>query len=125
MSSLRRTPFPGTSTMSAATRSSPGLRALLAALALSCASCREPEPRPDLGSAELRSRVDFLKQEVLGEPTTPGNVVARNDVLWEWANALAAAGVNLPVDLPLNVALVKWAGAEGGEPELPPGLDLP
>ena len=80
---------------------------------------------PTSAARELRARVEQLKKEIQAEPTTAANVVARNEVLWPWANALGAAGFEIPVDLPLHCALVRWAAADGGEPELPPGLDLP
>ena len=92
---------------------------------LAVVGCRPATDLPDLGSDELRSRVEQLKREILSEPTNAANVFDRNDVLWPWANALGVAGVEIPVDLPLHAALVRWGAADGGEPELPEGLDLP
>ncbi len=96
---------------------------LLFALAL--AGCQPNTFLPDLGSDELRTRVELLKEEILTVPTTAANVFDRNEVLWPWANALGLAGVAIPVDLPLHAALVRWGADDGGEPELPVGLDLP
>jgi hypothetical protein len=98
---------------------------VVGATTLALAPQRGDGDLPDLGSRRLRAEVNRLKREIAVEPTTAANVVARVEVLWPWANALGRAGVVIPVDLPLNVALVRWSAADGGEPELPPGLDLP
>lgn len=77
---------------------------LCAAAAISNA---EPlySPERDYLAPELRAAVEALKAEVAaGTPTTLNNLDARLNVLWPWANALAAQGVNLPVELPRIVS---------------------
>lgn len=64
------------------------LALLLAASTVSAASGLPPA---------LRSAVDKLQSEAATEPTGPGNRAARAAVLWDWANAMATAGVQLPV----------------------------
>ncbi len=57
----------------------------------------------DYLSPELRVRVERLKTEVAAEPTTQATIIARADVLWEWANAYSLAGGVIPNDLPLLI----------------------
>ncbi len=62
-------------------------------------------PGKDYLSPELRQAVEALKADVAtGSQTTLNNLDARLDVLWPWANALSAQGVNLPVELPRIVS---------------------
>ena len=46
-------------------------------------------------------------------------------MVWEWANALALSGSRVPPDLPLTVAMIRWAKSDGGEIEKMPGIEMP
>lgn len=81
--------------------------------AVAAAATAEPlyTPERDYLSPELRKAVEALKVEVAaGTPTTLNNLDARLDVLWPWANALSAQGVNLPVELPRIVSQGRQVG---------------
>ena len=58
-------------------------------------------PRP------LRARVERLKQEVAVVETNAETIQGRTSVLWDWANAYAMSGGQLPVNLPAAVAQVR------------------
>jgi hypothetical protein len=73
---------------------------------------------------DLRRRVDELVAVVEREPSTPANASQRIDVVWEWANTLARAGVVPPPDLPPTIAYLRWAERDGWRLALPPGMDL-
>ena len=101
------------------------------ALLLTAAGCVEtPAPAPtkettgaaaaaDPFTPELRARVDRMKQEIATTPTSAENVYARVDVLWDWANAFALEGGDLPINLPVDVAIVRWGQADGKGPTSP------
>ena len=65
----------------------------------------------DYLSAELRSAVEQLKQDVADQPSNRENGVARSQVLWKWANAHALNGGTLPVELPALIARVMGRNA--------------
>ena len=75
-------------------------------------------------SPELRARVDALKKEIETVPTTADNVYARVDVLWDWANAFALKGGDLPINLPVDVAIIRWGQADGVAPDAPMVKDV-
>jgi hypothetical protein len=87
--------------------------ASVAIAAWALAACAEPlyGPGRDFLTPELRAPVEALKAEVAqGAPTTMNNLDARLGVLWPWANALAAQGANLPVELPRVVSQGRQIG---------------
>ena len=112
-------------------RSQPAVLASAAlALLLTAAGCVEtPAPTEESTGAaaatadpftpELRARIDRLKQEIETTPTSAENVYARVDVLWDWANAFALEGGDLPINLPVDVAIVRWGQADGKGPTSP------
>lgn len=53
---------------------------------------------------DLRSRVEKLKSDVRETPTNPTNQTERARVLWDWANAFALDGGDLPVNLTAMLA---------------------
>lgn len=55
---------------------------------------------------ELRAQVEKLKRDVAADPTSRETLRTRTLVLWRWANAYAKNGGLLPVELPINVAMV-------------------
>jgi len=54
----------------------------------------------DYMSAELRSRVEQLKQSVAGEPTSESTIAERAELLADWVDAYALAGGEVGVDAP-------------------------
>lgn len=58
---------------------------------------------------DLRSEVDVLKAFARSENTTPENALARVEVLWRWANAIALQREHLPINLSLFVRSVMMA----------------
>src|SRR5262245_13275324 len=75
-----------------------------------------PQRARDYLSPELRARVERLKQEVAGAPTTAPSYLARARVLWDWGNALALTGAQIPVDLPNIVRRAAQSEAEKSPP---------
>lgn len=73
-------------------------------LALPCAAEPLFGPGRDYLDPELRTQVQGLKAAAAGSPTTLQNLGPRLDVLWRWANAASAEGINLPVELPRVVS---------------------
>ena len=61
----------------------------------------DPFPRP------LRARIERLKREVAVVETSSETIQSRTSVLWDWANAYAIRGGQLPVNLPAVVAQVR------------------
>ena len=66
-------------------------------------------PAQDLESrdylpADLRAEVEALRQEAVGQPTTPTNLKRRLDVLWPWINAYSLTGGPMPVNATLQIA---------------------
>ena len=57
--------------------------------------------------ARLRVQVEKLKRDVVTAPTSRETLRTRALVLWRWANAFAKQGGLLPVELPINVAMVR------------------
>jgi hypothetical protein len=66
---------------------------------------------------ELRRAVESLKRDVAAQPTTPATLAERVDVLWRWVNAYALTGGPIPVNLPLEVSVVRWGVADGRGPD--------
>ena len=97
--------------------------AALVALALLWIGC-SPAPESVQADGDLRHRVEKLIADIEREPTSAHNIFRRTDTLWDWANSFALDGGVLPADLPLTVALVRFAEADGGEVRLPPAIDL-
>ena len=64
-----------------------------------------PDQEDYLGP-QLRERVEILKQEYTRPPTTRDGHGERFRTLWEWANAFAMQGGQIPPHLPLAVGLV-------------------
>src|SRR5688572_1939743 len=62
----------------------------------------------DYLTADLRREVEALKRDVAREPTTHATIGARTDVLWRWVNAYALTGGPVPVNLPLEVTVIRW-----------------
>lgn len=58
----------------------------------------------DYLTAGLRAQVEALKAAADGQPTTPGNLEDRLDVLWPWINAYSLTGGPMPVNATLQVA---------------------
>ncbi len=58
----------------------------------------------DFLTADLRSRVESLKQSAATQPTNPENLEARLDTLWPWINAYSLTGGPVPVNATLQVA---------------------
>jgi uncharacterized protein DUF3604 len=86
------------------------------ALTLLTAACtteasEDPLPR------ELRRRVEKLEAAARAAPTDATNYADRVTTLWEWSNALALAGRNLPVNLPREVWVARTAAATGKTPD--------
>ncbi len=85
------------------------------------AGCRsEPAGAAEKGdplAADLRREVEALKRDVAREPTTPSTLDARTDVLWRWVNAYALTGGPIPVNLPQEVAVIRWGLDDGRGPQ--------
>jgi hypothetical protein len=88
---------------------------LLAAVSLGCQAPADS----DYLSPELRSDVERLKLDVLREPTSPETLAERTDLVWAWANAYSMTGGPVPVNLPLEVTVVRWGVADGTPPDEP------
>ena len=58
----------------------------------------------DYMPADLREQVETLRKEAVEQPTTPGNLEARLDILWPWINAYSLTGGPMPVNATLQVA---------------------
>ena len=71
----------------------------------------------DYLTEDLRARVEKLKSNVRETATNPTNQTERARVLWDWANASALDGGNLPVNLTstLTRALAYPEGTRGRE----------
>ena len=90
------------------------LTALLgASLACGPTQTTEPTASDDYLSPQLRERVEQVKRERAEDPTSADNVYQRVDVLWDWANAFAMTGGPLPVNFALDIAIMRWAEADG------------
>jgi len=61
----------------------------------------------DVLSRPLRARVERLKREVAVIQTNAETIQERTSVLWDWANAYAMNGGQLPVNLPASIAQVR------------------
>ncbi len=61
----------------------------------------------DYLSPDLRARVEKLKADAAYLPTDAQNMAERSRLLWQWGNAWALAGGELPVNLTQTVAAVK------------------
>jgi hypothetical protein len=88
------------------------LLAVAAMVGLVAAGCRTDPAvaaeKTDFLSAELRREVEALKKDVAREPTTPATLDARTGILWRWVNAYALTGGPVPVNLPQEVAVIRW-----------------
>jgi uncharacterized protein DUF3604 len=89
----------------------------MAALAAGCRAEPTALAATDYLSTDLRRDVEKLKRDVAREPTTAKTVAQRVDVLWPWVNAYALTGGPIPVNLPLEVTMVRWGAADGRGPE--------
>ena len=56
--------------------------------------------------SDLRSRVEQLKRDVVRTPTDEATGKDRASILWEWSNAVALRGGEIPVELPLVCGLI-------------------
>ncbi|MBT8145239.1 MAG: DUF3604 domain-containing protein, partial [Gammaproteobacteria bacterium] len=59
-----------------------------------------PEISDDYMSADLRARVEQLKQSVADNPTSEGTIAERAELLADWVDAYALAGGEVGVDAP-------------------------
>lgn len=75
----------------------------------------------DYLSPDLRARVEKLKADVAYLPTDEHNMAERARMLWQWANAWALSGGELPVNLTQTVAAVSAYPDLAGR--LPPVID--
>ncbi len=57
--------------------------------------------------AGLRERVEKLKSDLIAESTNNNNIPERLDILWDWANAYAMTGGQIPVELPFMVSVIR------------------
>jgi len=71
---------------------------------------------------ELRANVERLKDAVERQPSTPENVFDRADVVWQWANAYSLTGGPVPVNLTMDLTLIRLAEVDGSSDFLPPGM---
>lgn len=101
-------------------RAAAGLVASLTVPWISCGPTSQSTP----GDRNLSRQVEKLIADVGRETTSAANVFRRTDTLWDWTNRFAMDGGVVPADLPLTVALVRFAEADGGEVDLPPAIDL-
>ncbi|MCY3965688.1 MAG: DUF3604 domain-containing protein [Acidobacteria bacterium] len=106
--------------MSLPRRAAAGVVASLAVLSIGCRQTSESAP----ADRDLNRQIAQLIADIEREPTSAANVFRRTDTLWDWANRFALDGRVLPADLPLAVALIRFAEADGGEVDLPPAIDL-
>ncbi|MDA0790232.1 MAG: DUF3604 domain-containing protein [Proteobacteria bacterium] len=74
----------------------------------------------DYLTPEMRTKVDALKLAVAREPTTRATYDARSRVAWDWLNAWAMAGGNLPVNITTTIRPVV---ADGVNAARAAGLD--
>ncbi len=56
----------------------------------------QPTGQDGAMSAELRSQVEFLKEDLQRSPTDGSNLAERTPVVWDWINAYALAGGAVP-----------------------------
>ncbi|MEZ5550909.1 MAG: DUF3604 domain-containing protein [Pseudomonadales bacterium] len=77
----------------------PSLVAALVSVVMWCCGPLHAAAATDYLNPELRSKVDQLKADVIGSPTTAANAAERTRVLWDWANAFALNGGYVPVNL--------------------------
>ncbi len=82
---------------------------LLALLALG----QSVNAEDDYLSPALRAQVNELKAAARAEPTTPTNYRQRAEVAWEWLNAYALSGGNLPVNITAAIRPVLPDGIGG------------
>ena len=73
--------------------------------------------KSDADVAMLRREVEALKRDVAAAPTTLETLDARTDVLWRWVNAYALTGGPVPVNLPQEVAVIRWGLDDGRGPD--------
>jgi hypothetical protein len=84
--------------------------------------CAGPGQRPEYLSPELRSRVEQLEHELATEASTPENVFDRADILWQWMNAYSLTGGPVPVNLSMELAMIRIAEVDGNTKFTPPGM---
>ena len=85
----------------------------MTAVALSILLATGSASAADYLSPDLRAKVEQLKQEAVGSPTTAENGVARARIVWDWANAHAMNGGTLPVELPALISRMMGKRATG------------
>jgi hypothetical protein len=92
----------------------------LTVLASACAGRVE---RPEYLGPELRERVEALKQGLAVEASTPDNIFERAEVLWRWANAYSFTTGPVPVNLTMDLSLIRFAEVDGSTDFTPPGME--
>jgi hypothetical protein len=76
----------------------------------------QAQRRSDYLAPPLRSRVESLKEAVAREATAAATLEERAALLWDWANAFALDGGNLPVNLPSRITEVGRVRFFGEQP---------
>jgi hypothetical protein len=94
---------------------------ILAVFLTGCVGQAPPDPL----SPELRAQVEQLKTEVAAQPSTPDTVFDRARVLGEWANADSLTGRPLPVNLTMDLAVIRMVENHGNTDFFPPGPEWP
>jgi hypothetical protein len=92
------------------------------ALAVVAVGCSGQVERPEYLTTELRSEVEGLKAVLASEPSTPDNVFERADVLWRWANAYSLTRGPVPVNLTMDLAMIRFVEVDGNTDFMPPGM---
>jgi hypothetical protein len=95
----------------------------LLCLVLLASACAGRVDRPEYLSPELRERVEALKQGLASEPSNPDNIFERAEVLWQWANAYSLTGGPVPVNLTMDLSLIRLAEVDGNTDFMPPGME--
>lgn len=68
---------------------------------------------PEYMNADLRTRVEALKADIVATPSSPANADARAIVLFDWMNAYSLTGRPIPVQLPPAISNITQPGAPG------------
>ncbi|MEE2775394.1 MAG: DUF3604 domain-containing protein [Acidobacteriota bacterium] len=81
-------------------------------------------PSPDDSmTGELRARVTELRRAVAAEPTTEVTLFERAEVLQEWVDVYSLTGGPVPVNLTLDLTMIRFTGADGHTDWMPPGIE--
>jgi hypothetical protein len=86
------------------------------------AGCAGRGERPEYLTPELRAEVEALETAVAAEPSTPETVLERAHVLWRWVNAYSLTGGPVPVNLTLDLSVIRFAEVDGNIDFMPPGV---